>query len=145
ISNSKGTTFLWIWAIVGSLAVWLSMPSVFMLTGVAAYYFYEALKNRKYTKVSLLILMGLIWLLQFALYYYVILKPQINSTYLQDWHKEFFLNFSPINKLTLDGDVNALGKLIEATGGKWVLSVIFHLLKLMIGVIYLLLKQKGKL
>lgn len=144
INDDKNSIFFWKWVIAGSIAIWASMPSVFMLAGVAAYYCYEVLKSKKRTEFFLLLSICLIWLLQFALYYYLILKPQVNSTYLQNWHKEYFLNFSPLNKTTWDGDVNALDKLIEATGGKWALSVVFHLLTLTIGAIYLLLKHKAK-
>lgn len=144
IINGKNAAFFWKWAIAGSVAVWLSMPSVFMLAGVGAYYCYGALNSKRYAKFFLLISVCLIWLLQFALYYYLILKPQISSSYLQNWHKEFFLNFLPVNKATWNDNVNALDKLIEATGGKWALSVVFHLLTLAIGAVYLLLKQRGK-
>ncbi len=83
--------FFWRWALAGSLAVWSSMPSVFVLASVGAYLAGEAARRRTWGDVRILAGVAAVWLAQFALYYFLILKSQIGSDYLQAYHQDFFL------------------------------------------------------
>lgn len=136
--------FLGLWFIAGSVAIWLSMPSVFMLAGVGIYYLYQCIKARRYANVLLPAALGVLWMAQFVLYYFIILKPQIQSDYLQNCHKDFFLYALPNSSEKLGQDINVLNKIISAMGGKWTLSVVFHLLALGIGLVWLLRKETAK-
>lgn len=83
--------FFWCWAIAGSLAVWSSMPSVFVLASVGAYLAGETVRRKTYRDAGILIGIAAVWFAQFALYYFLILKSQIGSDYLQAYHQDFFL------------------------------------------------------
>jgi hypothetical protein len=80
------------WSLIGTICIWTSMPSVFVLASVMLYYFIQLINEKKLNYYFRSILfVSIIWLLQFALYYYFILMPQANSVYLQNFHKEYFL------------------------------------------------------
>lgn len=83
--------FILYWILAGSFAIWASQPSVFILASIGAYYFIQCLQQKKWKDISALVFIGLLWLAQFGVYYYFILKSQINSDYLQGYHKDYFL------------------------------------------------------
>jgi hypothetical protein len=83
--------FLATWLLAGSIAIWSSQPSVFILASVGFYYFFQVLKLKKWDYFPLLAIIAIVWLGQFGLYFELILKTQINSDYLQNYHREYFL------------------------------------------------------
>lgn len=83
------------WIVIGSFAVWFSMPTVFILAGVGFYYGWECLKTKEYKKIIPLLLASAIWVIQFSIYYFTILEPQANSDYLQNFHHYDFLFATP--------------------------------------------------
>lgn len=85
---------LW-WIVIGSIAVWFSMPSVFVLAGVGFYYGWECIKAKEYKKIIPLVMVSLVWAIQFGIYYFTILEPQANSDYLQNFHHYDFLFATP--------------------------------------------------
>jgi hypothetical protein len=87
--------FVALWILVGSIAIWASQPSVFILASVGLYYFVQCLIHKKWTYIPALLLIGTIWLSQFFIYYWFILRQQINSDYLQNYHQNYFLFLMP--------------------------------------------------
>jgi hypothetical protein len=83
------------WILVGSIAIWAAQPSVFVLASVGLYYFVQCLMDKKWTYIPALLLIGAIWLSQFFIYYWFILRQQINSDYLQSYHQNYFLFLLP--------------------------------------------------
>ena len=144
IFTTPRLNFVLIWCLAGSVAIWLSMPSVFMLAGVGGYYFYQIVRERKYNLMGLIVPIAIVWLLQFAAYYFLILKPQIQSDYLQSVHKYSFLFKFPSSKYKFDNNVNVLDTVLSAMGGKWALSIVFHIITLFTGGIWLLRKHTAK-
>lgn len=144
VLKTKWIKFLLVWGLIGSVTVWLSMPGVFVLAGVGMYYLYIVLQNRNWGKAGMLVALAGIWLCQFVLYYLVILKPQINSDYLQNCHKDFFLYFIPGTMEKLNHNADVLIKLISAMGGKWTIPVVLHILCLCVGLGYLFYKHTSK-
>ncbi|MBZ0099740.1 MAG: glycosyltransferase family 39 protein [Taibaiella sp.] len=92
------TRFVIYWIVIGSVAIWASMPSVFVLAGVGCYYGWQAVAARQYRKLLPLLAISALWVVQFALYYFLILEDQANSDYLQKWHQNNFLFATPSNK-----------------------------------------------
>ncbi len=87
--------FLLLWILFGTVAIWSSMPSVFILAGVGAYYMWQCLKSKQYNKLVPVIIVSLVWLAQFAAYYFLLLQEQANSDYLQSFHRYDFLFATP--------------------------------------------------
>lgn len=86
--------FVVIWTIAGSVSIWASMPSVFVLAGVGVYY--GTLCVKKNTRQLMpVIIVSVLWLMQFLFYYVTILQPQANSDYLHNFHKDFFVFLLP--------------------------------------------------
>lgn len=145
IVKTKSFKFFLIWSLLGSLAIWLSMPSVFILAGIGVYFFIQtlALDNKK--ALFFLILIGAIWLAQFGFYYNKVLAPQAHSDYLQNFHKWYFVDafphsfeaFKNHNWLLLKG-------LTEALGGKITLSLILNLCLTVTGIVVLIKSKKLK-
>ena len=144
IFSTPSRRFVSLWFLAGSIAIWMSMPCVFMLAAVGCYYLYLSIQARNYHKIILLAGIGLLWAAQFLLYYLAILKPQIQSDYLQNCHKDFFLYALPDSSAQLNQDTEVLNKMISAMGGKWTLSVVFHLLSMIIGLAWLFRKETAK-
>jgi len=95
-SMNTGKRFLF-WLLAGMGAIWLSMPVVFILSGVGIYYLvngWRAGKNNQLVYTSLAIA-G--WLVSFGAYFLVLLKHQVGSEYLQDFHEGYFLPFPPMS------------------------------------------------
>lgn len=81
-------------AIIGSLAIWSSMPIVFLLASIGLYYLLLYFKNKS-IKFSYLCLIGASWIISFSIYFYTILKIDVSSDYLNDFHQRYFFNFFP--------------------------------------------------
>ena len=78
-----------LWAVLGSLSIWLSMPSVFILAGVGCYFLWIRQKERMLSIQSLLLL-GTLWLANFGLYYYLILGNDLQKSELLSYHQTYF-------------------------------------------------------
>ncbi len=117
ITDTKPPKFFLIWLIAGSIAVWLSMPSVFVLAGVGCYYLLCYHQANRLKQAWPIVAAGCVWAMQFALYYLLILKDQANSSYLQNFHKDYFLKVLPISSKELDQNIELLGHILgDATG-----------------------------
>ncbi len=137
INTTKPILFLMVWILLGSLAIWLSMPSVFILAGVGAYYFAEIIRTKTYKLTYLLIFIALTWLLQFGYYYFAILQPQSQSNYLQQFHHWYFLDLLPESFNAFKAHNGLLLKgLFEAMSGKLLLSLILNIILYITGIYY---------
>lgn len=134
--------FVWLWILVGSVAIWSSMPSVFILSGVGAYYLWPAIRSKSWKKCVPILLVGAVWLLQFGLYYEIILKAQINSSYLQNYHKEYFLFLLPKNTLEWGHNADRIIDLLGNIGGFSTVAIVACFLLIIVGATVLLLRQK---
>lgn len=84
-----------LWMVLGMIAPWLSMPSVFVLFSVGVFYLVEIIRTKDYRKLLPLVLMGLSWLVSFGIYYFLLLQDQVGNEYLQNYHADYFLPFPP--------------------------------------------------
>ena len=132
-----------LWMLIGSLALWLSMPSVFILFSIGMFWFLKILEEQNYSKLYHLFIASGIWLLQFALYYYLILQHQVSSDYLQNYHAEAFLYF-PKNWGSIMHDLRLVSGIISQAGGHTSLALIFNCLLLTVGTIALIKKDKKR-
>ncbi|RYD58733.1 MAG: hypothetical protein EOP56_03865 [Sphingobacteriales bacterium] len=134
--------FFFIWLVAGSLSIWASMPSVFILAGIGLYYLVQVSKDVR--KAGIVVVIAVLWILQFALYYFIILKPQIHSGYLQNYHQNFFLFALPGSLAEWGHNKDVLLSILKvAVGDKWY-TIYFNLILLAVGVVSLLRNHRAK-
>ncbi len=126
------------WMIAGSIAIWASMPSVFILVGVGACYAWIALREKRARDWVPLALIGAVWLAQFALYYVTILKAQIGSDYLQNYHRDYFLFATPESMADWIHNWERIEALLIVMGGWRGAAIAINLSLMIIGGIRLL-------
>lgn len=78
------------WAIAGGSAIWFSMPAVFMLCGVGAYYLYGLSVHKKGKAAFALALAGAVWMLSFIVLYRSVLQAGVEREMLQNYHAAYF-------------------------------------------------------
>lgn len=87
-----------VWAAgIGALAIWLSMPSVFVLAGIGLFFL-----KRKHTDgcrpaIIPALLAGMFWLLNFVCYYWLLLRPSMQVAPLVEYHAHWFFPLFPRN------------------------------------------------
>ncbi|MDR3680971.1 MAG: hypothetical protein P4L41_13485 [Flavipsychrobacter sp.] len=125
-------SFVAIWFLLGTLSIWSSMPSVFVLAGVGMYYGTTAIKQDS-KKLMPVIIVSILWLMQFLFYYTTILKPQADSEYLHNFHKDYFIFLIPVSLVQLQHNIQLVGNLLSEAGGYTALVTIFNGLLLLTG------------
>jgi 4-amino-4-deoxy-L-arabinose transferase-like glycosyltransferase len=146
IKAKSGPQFLLIWLFAGSLAIWTSMPSVFILAGAGVYYFLVCIKQREWKGILLLVILAVVWGLQFLFYFNTILKHQSHSSFLQVSHSFYFLYLPPYPPYTWQHNWNVFSALLKMIGDSSTLNynVAFNTILLSIGVIALLARNTTK-
>ena len=140
--NTGARRLFYVWMVAGSIAIWMSMPAVFVLAGVGVSFVIPAVKMRDRPMQRAIAGIGLVWISQFALHYFLLLKPGIHSGYLQSWHKDYFLTLLPTSADDWQHNADALSGLFTGMGGHWVLSVVINLLLASAGIFILMKKNK---
>jgi len=144
IATTPRSVFFLTWIVVGSVAIWAAMPSVFALAGVGVYYFWQSVAARDNKKTSVVIFIGLVWMAQFGLYYLIILKPQIETSYLQNFHRDYFLFAIPRSKAEWLHNWYVIKNLIQETAGFWVWAFNFNIFFLIVGAVFLFTRNAAK-
>lgn len=82
--------------LLGAVAIWLSMPSVFVLFGLGLYWFYQTSRAGGERRI-LIALAGTVsaWLLSFGAYYWFLLQPSMAVTPLVSYHQPWFFPLLP--------------------------------------------------
>jgi len=124
--DTKPTKSFIIWLLAGSISIWLSMPSVFILAGVGFYYLVQYWQQGTLKKVWPIVSAAILWVAQFLLYYLLILKEQANSEYLQNFHKDYFLSATPTTLKEIDHNMALLGQILGETAGFTFLAKTMH-------------------
>ena len=142
ITQTKPKRFAFIWLLTGSIAVWGSMPSVFVLAGVGCYYGIICLQQRNYKLLLNICFIAITWAVQFSIYYYTILSNQIHSSYLASYHQQYFLRMSRyMDDIAKNHDV-IQAILQNAMGGHSYFFMANKILML-IGIIALIIKRRA--
>jgi len=142
-TRSRGQ-FILIWLVAGSVGIWAAMPSVFVLSGVGFYYLGQVLAKKDFSKTGIIVAVGFLWLAQFAIYYFLILKPQIDSSYLQKFHQNYFLSATPNGREEWRHNWNVIKTLIQETSGFKAAAFRFNLVLLVIGGIAFFVRRRAK-
>lgn len=143
LQEVKQSRFILIWIAAGTIAIWTSMPSVFALAGVGLYYFLGCIKRGDYKRIWLIALPGALWAAQFLFYYFVILKDQADSSYLQNFHRDNFLFATPADLHELVQNWAVFSALLRQFGNNEPVdgNVLFNVILLLAGTIYLLIRN----
>jgi hypothetical protein len=119
------------------------MPSVFCLAAIGLYYFWQVAKERRWGYLRDLIVIALVWLGQFAVYYWFILKPQIDSDYLQEYHFQYFLHGTPESIEEWWHNYNRIKEILNNVGGYSEYSFYLTSLFLLVGSIMMVRRNFG--
>lgn len=144
LTSERKPRFIAIWILAGSIAIWSSMPSVFVLAGIGVYYCRLLLKERRWSSFLPLIPIFALWLIQFTCYYLAILKPQAESAYLQNYHHDFFLHLLPASAAEWSHNVTRLYEIVGYMGGWTVVAMGLNLLLLFTGFVMLARKHAAQ-
>jgi len=125
------------WAAIGTTAIWFSMPIVFTLAGIGLYYGYAFLHKQDYQKTGKLTLAIGGWLLSFGLYYWLLLRQDIESDYLNTYHQDYFLPLLPQSSTEWQQWGRLLLSLVHNTVGFTVVAYIVGTAALLWGIIRL--------
>jgi len=140
-SAQSKVKFILFWAIAGSLAIWSSMPSVFTLAAIGFYFLLQVFTTDRREYFVPLILVGGIWLLQFGIYYWFILKPQVESDYLQGYHFEYFLYATPDNMDQWKHNYYRIKEIINNIGGYNPTSYYITSFFILLGVVSMIIRR----
>ena len=78
-------------AVAGGLALWLSHPALFALAGIGVALCIHFLQKRNMADLRWLIIIGILWLANFALLYFINVRNLSRNSYLTNyWTNEFF-------------------------------------------------------
>ena len=110
-------------AALGAAAVWLSMTAVFVLASIGLWWLTRSLLARDYRTTRRLVLMGASWGGSFLVYFFLLLKANAESTYLQQFHHEYFLAFPPLSRDDLHLLSGQLAGIADRAIGKTVLAM----------------------
>lgn len=137
---------VFLWSLVGAICVWCSMPSVFVLAGVGAFFLLENIENQTistffYNKKRVFIV-GSVWLSSFGIYYWQILRGQIAMPFLQTFHTDYFLVFPPKNLQNAQLLWAQIRDIFDATMGKTTIALIVSIGSYVVGILALWRRDK---
>lgn len=144
INTMSRLRFAMLWILIGTIVIWSSMPSVFMLAGVGCYYGWQLLQTKQYKMIILPAIISLVWVMQFVLYYLLMLQEQANSDYLQNFHQYDFLFATPSTKEEWDHNWHVFSELMIRFEGYYPYVHNINTAFLIIGTIMLVRKATAK-
>ena len=84
-----------VFALVGIVVQWLSLPVLFTLSGVGLVVGLVALRQQDWKQVGVLLAIALAWIGSFAVNYFTTLRHYAGSEHFQNWHYDAFLRVPP--------------------------------------------------
>jgi hypothetical protein len=88
-----------LYGFIGTIAIWCSTPSIFILTGVGVVLFMSSLYCKDWRKVSGIVIICIIWALNFVVYFFLYthnLLKAINSTFGMDTFMQMEKSIIPL-------------------------------------------------
>jgi hypothetical protein len=143
ILTKKPVSSFFTWLLAGSIAIWASMPSIFILVGVGTYYLVVCIRAKKIMKLLPFVLASALCLAQFAMYYLAVLKQDAHSDYLQNFHTPYFLTAS-FQMEHWKHNYYVITDVIKTATGIWKFGIVLNLSLLIIGTIAIIKKYPVK-
>ena len=86
--------FVWL-AIAGLVAVWFSHPALFVLAGIGLALLIQTLQGRDLSSLRWVLGMGILWILNIAFLYFLILNDLSQNAYMREYWQGAFLPVPP--------------------------------------------------
>jgi len=119
----SGRPFRTAWtACIGAVAIWLSMPAVFVLFGIGLFFLKRKHAEGGWAATIPVLLAGLFWLLNFVLYYWMLLRPGMLVAPLVEYHTQWFFPLLPRNSADWAKAADLLSTFPYYTGGYTVVA-----------------------
>lgn len=132
---------LW-WTLAGSILVWSSMPVVYVMAAMGAYFAWQAWKDNAFFKwLPYFAVPVSIWVLNFGIYFFTILKADATTDYLQNYHKIYFLTYEIWTAEGLAWNKKILHQLLKEYISNSNTAIFTFLVFYGMGVIYLFRKK----
>jgi len=139
--QSKHAFRFWIAAVLGIVVSWLSMPSVFILTGAGLVFIRNGwMENERRTLIRVSTV-GAFWLLSFVIYYLTVLQRSIRTDSLIQYHQPWFFPLLPYTKDQLLQALDLLKSFPYYTAGFTVLALALGVTGIITGVVFSLRKN----
>ena len=132
----------WLFGVAGVVAVWLSMPSVFVLFGAGLFFFRKSAVEKNTRAMLQVAGAAAVWLVSFMLNYWLILRPSLGVQALVEYHKTWFFPLFPGSWAQVKQARDLLLTFPYYTAGHTVLALATGSIGTLGGVIYLVGKQK---
>ncbi len=126
------------WAIGGALAIWTSMPAVFILAGVGLAFAWAYRRQLPGPPLGWLLVLAGVWGLSFLAYFKLLLQAGAQSPYLQQFHQDAFLAVPPRSAADWNRLGAQLGGLADKGFGKTSLAMALAGLGFLAGTVQLL-------
>lgn len=130
------------WTGIGVVVVWFSMSSVYVLAGLGIYFFILLLKKQDWNSIFRLSLSIACWLLSFGLYYFTILKTDVESDYLSNFHQAFFLPLMPSSAADWSQMAHIFKSILRTTVGYTTLAYAIGIIGIISGFIFTIKNKK---
>lgn len=124
-----------LWIGIGIIGIWISMPFVFVLSGVGLMMLYSTWKDKESFLWPVITIIS--WLFSFGLLWYLVLADPLQSDYLRNYHNNYFLKLSW--DMELYNQITGIFRNITCKSG---VSIAFSLLFFGIGTYHLIKHQK---
>ena len=93
-TSPRKRDFVWL-ALAGLIALWFSHPAIFVLAGIGLTLTIVYLRRSDYSNLWLVISVGILWILEIALLYSLILKDLSQNAYMREYWQGAFLPMPP--------------------------------------------------
>jgi len=125
--------------LAGILVLWFSHPALFVLAGIGFSLFVQALQKRERSQIGTTLLLGIAWLANLGLLYYVSLRNLTQNRFLREYWQENFIPVPPWSDWGWFGNFfsGLLRDQIGITVSAWLVLII-----LILGFISLFTKHK---
>lgn len=129
-----------VWMLLGSVLLWSSMPIIFVLAAIGLAFLYQAWTIRKMPWG--LIGAGALWLLNFGVYFWLVLYQDATANSLQQYHEQYFFNVLPSTAADWNNNYNLLLSVLTSITDQTALGLVFAALFIGIGSYQLIIKTK---
>jgi uncharacterized membrane protein len=132
-----------LWAVLGIVAIWLSMPAVFILAGIGCYLLNRCIQQKNTAAIIRVVIVGVLWGVSFLVYFVLLLQQNAQSDYLQSFHREHFLAFPPLNGDEFKLLLRQLNELVDKSIGKTAIASVLAVIGVGIGIRELIRRQRA--